>query len=192
MKMIGLRGRGSSPHTRGALRPGAFLGHRLGDHPRIRGEHVTAPDAAVLVPGIIPAYAGNTSPVSFQISGVLGSSPHTRGTRDRARCRCPCTRDHPRIRGEHFACIFSDFWCAGIIPAYAGNTAVMYRSQVMATGSSPHTRGTQRLWRQWRGSRRDHPRIRGEHIDPEDFADFLMGSSPHTRGTLSSSAGNIS
>ena len=70
------------------------------DHPRIRGEHVdrslllahgagssphtrgaqVARVLAVVVGGIIPAYAGSTS-----ISVVLSSSP----------------ADHPRIRGEH-------------------------------------------------------------------------------------------
>ena len=130
---------GSSPHTRGARRPGhphprrqriipAYAGstlvskskeRRSADHPRIRGEHRTAYDPA---------------------SQALGSSPHTRGAlaeRQFARpflriippyagstCpRCHSRRrgqDHPRIRGEH-------------IPE-----APVFGADV---GSSPHTRG---------------------------------------------------
>ena len=89
--------------------------------------------------------------------------------------------DHPRIRGEH---------------------GLSQTERLLATGSSPHTRGALRCWPA-RGDRagiipayagstldpfdrrriqRDHPRIRGEHLSP--FAHFLTvnGSSPHTRG----------
>ena len=96
------RHRGSSPHTRGALRPGlphplpgriipAYAGSTTStstrgtptrDHPRIRGEHESAhePDPR------------NT-----------GSSPHTRGA-PYSNPWAPLTMsDHPRIRGEHVA-----------------------------------------------------------------------------------------
>ena len=131
---------GSSPHTRGTrdstiFIPIAFriipayagntlssppLYFRFGDHPRIRGEHQSN---------------------LCDHSPNLGSSPHTRGTRDRGtflslsfgiipayagntfRYKPGCIRggDHPRIRGEHFC-------------------PVSFRPQMM--GSSPHTRGT--------------------------------------------------
>ena len=131
------------------------------DHPRIRGEH---PDRAVRMvlilgssphprgtpivyrgatekPRIIPASAGNTF-VSEAFKCLMG--------------------DHPRIRGEHSVYDIL-FWFSrgssphprgtplsfsivndgdGIIPASAGNTPVYF-------SSAP--------------SRRDHPRIRGEH-----------------------------
>ena len=130
---------GSSPHTRGAHRLGR-LDHRQrriipayagstcrhqstnateADHPRIRGEHARADEAArghagssphtrgalesflklILETGIIPAYAGSTW-ARMVARGVA--------------------RDHPRIRGEH----------------YAG-----MRVSEIAAGSSPHTRG---------------------------------------------------
>ena len=154
--------RGSSPHTRGALR---LLGRSPGrhpDHPRIRGEH--------------RYYAG-------QIGGVAGSSPHTRGARNGRNRRAPGQRiipayagstrawlgpvgsqtDHPRIRGEHptFAPPIDTnagssphtrgarwgphpfSYRPGIIPAYAGSTW------------NPDASGKER---------QDHPRIRGEHV----------------------------
>ena len=73
--------RGSSPRMRGTLRP--------------QGR-----DAAC--PGIIPAYAGNTSPVPQSNSSASGSSPRMRGT----------------LHSRNFITQLT-----GIIPAYAGNTS---------------------------------------------------------------------
>ena len=171
---------GSSPHTRGA--PGseaasddgagiipAYAGstsrsHQrrpaVWDHPRIRGEHRAATrhqtrkngssphtrgapalDVGGAQPhGIIPAYAGSTA------------APEVRYTSD---------GDHPRIRGEHAACVACVVSCPWIIPAYAGSTCLRMRSP-----SSP----------------RDHPRIRGEHDPRRGARDGGAGSSPHTRG----------
>ena len=171
---------GSSPHTRGArVRPQcrealhgiipAYAGstrirrrkgcHRR-DHPRIRGEHRLHVDSG---------------------GGDLGSSPHTRGARDR-RARpeggwriIPAYAgstvgwlgagqrggDHPRIRGEHGFEDPDSLLQAGIIPAYAGSTP---------TASNGRSRPA------------DHPRIRGEHAGAAAFGATAVGSSPHTRG----------
>ena len=131
--------RGSSPHTRGThgvakiARVGSGIipayagstfdnfmrGGVIGDHPRIRGEHTI---------------------FNLLLMPIWGSSPHTRGARGRAchrhhllgiipayagsTCQAPeprsCSRDHPRIRGEHWMPL-------------AASCAVV--------GSSPHTRG---------------------------------------------------
>ena len=133
---------GSSPHTRGALR---CLG------PVQRSQR------------IIPAYAGSTLAGLSCTMPREGSSPHTRGAPERPIGTSPTRRDHPRIRGEHSLPEDALAHGVGIIPAYAGSTAVMYRSQVMATGSSPHTRGARRPRGRCRWRRGDHPRIRGEH-----------------------------
>ena len=153
---------GSSPHTRGAQRPGRFLSRpariipayagstrscralsvRYRDHPRIRGEHTRPWMSRVSRRWIIPAYAGST--------------------RARRR-RCAAGRDHPRIRGEHLYMLasaservgssphtrgaqtgpFGGVEVRGIIPAYAGST----------NSGAPTTM-----------RRTDHPRIRGEHL----------------------------
>ena len=152
---------GSSPHTRGALPSveagAADLGiipayagstsrapascRRSWDHPRIRGEHVWAFLASVLMLGssphtrgarvenrpglrrgrIIPAYAGSTVSAG---RGRVGAS------------------DHPRIRGEH------------------DPEAPLAR---IDAGSSPHTRGARSPGASPPLELRDHPRIRGEH-----------------------------
>ena len=171
---------GSSPHTRGAphrplmmllptwiipayagsTTPPGLSARVLRDHPRIRGEHWSASWLAAVPPG---------------------SSPHTRGA---PRTGLGCARrgaDHPRIRGEHKA--------RGVWP-------------VGADGSSPHTRGARyrisrldparRIIPAYAGSTPkacprtptspDHPRIRGEHDDSDQYSIDGLGSSPHTRG----------
>ena len=110
--------------------------------------------------GIIPAYAGSTAGVQRNLVGF---------------------RDHPRIRGEHY----------------------LYHScQFPILGSSPHTRGAQQpdgvipdaagIIPAYAGSTlgwpctaprvRDHPRIRGEHLEVARLMTTGKGSSPHTRG----------
>ena len=171
---------GSSPHTRGARsRPPtgtavggiipAYAGStgpsrsrpwRVADHPRIRGEHSSPASRRMVIPG---------------------SSPHTRGARQR---------------------YVADVACERIIPAYAGSTSRLSALNVKLPGSSPHTRGAHlharsrlprdRIIPAYAGStapcvrclcrRRDHPRIRGEHWKKCRIVTGIVGSSPHTRG----------
>ena len=156
-----LNGSGSSPHTRGAH-------HGVRTHDRVGG--------------IIPAYAGSTTPgvsdrgypgdhprirgehrvASRRHVQMPGSSPHTRGAPFVIAASFLVLLDHPRIRGEH-------------IPYFSIGSR--------SPGSSPHTRGAPRLAPARLRRRRiipayagsthvrasadrappDHPRIRGEH-----------------------------
>ena len=200
---------GSSPHTRGTPCNSAWRNPDRRDHPRIRGEHAYAQYEQLAGGGIIPAYAGNTSSPRSPLGPCRGSSPHTRGTRGRAPRRCPSSRDHPRIRGEHAWKTLIPQPNQGIIPAYAGNTVIDLIKPTISCGSSPHTRGTPR--QAWASCRpcRDHPRIRGEHSINQCAAivDYGIipayagntwcggsrnhqswGSSPHTRGTPASAS----
>ena len=96
----GSTGDGSSPHTRGALRP--------------------APHSA-LSPRIIPAYAGSTG-CRCSLRAVSKDHPRIRGEHPRA----PVTTVHgagssPHTRGAR-RCIVPGRWVRRIIPAYAGST----------------------------------------------------------------------
>ena len=200
----GDRGAGIIPAYAGSTARSPAPSCRGRDHPRIRGEHRMlspggvfsagssphtrgAPGRGVGVAdpgGIIPAYAGSTTP-SWKVTGKpadhprirgehrptpknwsrsIGSSPHTRGAPSGGKEETECITDHPRIRGEHFG----------------GST-----KDAVDAGSSPHTRGARRLHGRnlrveriipaYAGSTRpdprqrdrgeDHPRIRGEHMD---------------------------
>ena len=161
--------RGSSPHTRGALRP----------------EYL--PKGGV---GIIPAYAGSTSFEPSFHGGLTGSSPHTRGALPIGDWNSATRADHPRIRGEHHCHLRPVFERIGIIPAYAGSTpprgertrrrpdhprirgehVVPPTESTTYGGSSPHTRGALMSTAESGSYCRDHPRIRGEHRQSEPQA----------------------
>ena len=109
---------------------------------------------------IIPAYAGSTG-VGLVISAIPPDHPRIRGEHERVRdVRGARAGSSPHTRGAPSN--DSDYperqW---IIPAYAGSTPRCTNA---------------------RSSRRDHPRIRGEH-DPGCLRPGVSGgSSPHTRG----------
>ena len=153
---------GSSPHTRGTRRTPRTRPATGWDHPRIRGEHVIRVERVLVGPGIIPAYAGNTSAAYGSVAALEGSSPHTRGTLEEL---------DARLR-----------WL-GIIPAYAGNTWPRPMPLSLYQGSSPHTRGTHIGVVRERFFPGIIPAYAGNTCIPIICAYNLMGSSPHTRGT---------
>ena len=67
----------------------------------------------------------------------------------------------PHVRGTHLlhSTALND---GGIIPACAGNTGVHVHCA---------------------GSKRDHPRMCGEHLSHDGNLTCILGSSPHVRGT---------
>ena len=150
------------------------------DHPRIRGEHRSTTREKSLPSGSSPHTRGARAhgPVFDPRRRIIPAYAGSTGWADTGRFP---RRDHPRIRGEHSA------EANGTLRAY---------------GSSPHTRGAQRLSKTGRsgpriipayaGSTRlqsyhicirgDHPRIRGEHSGLPLAEWRRAGSSPHTRG----------
>ena len=93
-----------------------------------------------------------------------GSSPHTRGAQSCGLVRLCIRWDHPRIRGEHISFVVEILPSLRIIPAYAGST-MRYECILQGLlGSSPHTRGALTGSRARPVSMKDHPRIRGEHV----------------------------
>ena len=115
----------------------------------------TAPDL-----GIIPAYAGSTSPTP---SRPPSTGDHPRVCGEHHRNTEPPGRgkgSSPRMRGAHGPC-----WpCrrgAGIIPAYVGSTSIL-------------------LWSICR--EKDHPRVCGEHPAMATIVPPWRGSSPRMRG----------
>ena len=194
--------RGSSPHARGTpwkLQVGgafsgiipACAGNTFplmisppfgGDHPRMRGEHC--------------------SNRSFS-SPCQGSSPHARGTHSGSpwvpldqgiipacagntwsRCRAhPSRRDHPRMRGEHLSTCSVTSAKKGSSP-HARGTLVTGADVVLFPGIIPACAGNT-VRTPWRSCHtRDHPRMRGEHLEPDVWTSRVKGSSPHARGTL--------
>ena len=174
------------------------------------------------VDGIIPAHAGNTSSASFQVARS-GDHPRTCGEH-RWPCRGRWFRpgSSPHMRGTPDS-IAMAVVSIGIIPAHAGNTARHMCATLLRwdhprtcgehgrtadpdgwnTGSSPHMRGTRRLWHLEEDPEgiipahagnttsqnsspskpEDHPRTCGEHLSCSATHLSRAGSSPHMRGT---------
>ena len=72
---------------------------------------------------------------------------------------------------------------AGIIPAYAGSTALSSPTLIVVRGSSPRTRGARRsnVYKVAIGG--DHPRVRGEHPALAAFDDDEIGIIPAYAGS---------
>ena len=179
--------KGSSPHTRGALRQQhlpragggiipAYAGstcrkpsfrRKIGDHPRIRGEHYHTPLKVWIKQGSSPHTRG--APFARHDRRVeRGIIPAYAGSTTSGATRAKSTPDHPRIRGEH---------------------KDQHTQAMIMFGSSPHTRGaldgrarrrryvgiipayagSTRQSRSPRAKPADHPRIRGEHLRRQSF-----------------------
>ena len=151
-----------------------------GSSPHARGAPVGVLDADAPA-GIIPACAGSTTSTAAQTGG---------------------SRDHPRMRGEHWVAQLTRLWSGGssphargalrvrrlrhrapgIIPACAGSTRSTASTGGGGAGIIPACAGstTARIGSRCAGW--DHPRMRGEHFDQIDSQSERGGSSPHARG----------
>ena len=195
------RTEGSSPHARGTptrrwmlVFPSGIIpacaGNTMssmvspsayGDHPRMRGEHVSEARERNRVMGSSP-HARGTLALPVGVRPTAGIIPACAGNTLRKLCQFNLGRDHPRERGEQNACrsrsrsfegssphargthrsCFNPCSIVGIIPACAGNTRLAL-GYVAGTG--------------------DHPRMRGEHPSFRKENSTRKGSSPHARGT---------
>ena len=132
---------GSSPLTRGALRPSPTLPRQSRiipahagstrhlsrsrswrwDHPRSRGEHTSILSATTTATGSSPLTRGARSSEAWHdvdtriIPAHAGSTTRDRGTQHDS-------QDHPRSRGEHHQRAVSMKPSLRIIPAHAGST----------------------------------------------------------------------
>ena len=168
------------PAYAGSTGPPARSGAAGEDHPRIRGEHPplrpwpSAPSGSSphtrgarrperqppLGRRIIPAYAGSTAATAARITRI---------------------EDHPRIRGEHGAAPRKPWIVMGSSPHTRG-APVTLGVPAAPIGIIPAYAGSTALRDPRRPVLRDHPRIRGEHRRGWASAGSGRGSSPHTRG----------
>ena len=130
---------GSSPHARGAPIPslpktisngiipacaGSTWPHPFGcrsseDHPRMRGEHLSAMSVIHAPAGSSPHARGALPRIkALELHG--GIIPACAGSTSSTRDTAPSSRDHPRMRGEHF---------------------LKSLRFIISWGSSPHARG---------------------------------------------------
>ena len=133
---------------------------------------------------------------------LLGSPPHTRGTRrqslvparihgitpayagntHKVRRTCGIWRDHPRIRGEHSFLKARNDPQQGS-PPHTRGTHSLQISDINVRGITPAYAGNTAPAASLSALMQDHPRIRGEHTYRTDLGENWAGSPPHTRGT---------
>ena len=109
---------------------------------------------------IIPACAGTTS--------------STTGARSRS-------RDHPRMRGDHDWALMTGALALGSSPHARGPHIGPYRA-LQRAGIIPACAGTTLSPLPRQSCNRDHPRMRGDHVDWLWARAPRLGSSPHARG----------
>ena len=152
----------------------------LWDHPRIRGVHAMVSMVALLGLGSSPHTRGARSP-SGAASPGLGIIPAYAGcTRGPGRTR-PRSSDHPRIRGVHWLGRCHGGQRRGSSPHTRGAPQQTHALKNLS-GIIPAYAGCTVSSRESDRAIRDHPRIRGVHVDPHVGNKGVSGSSPHTRG----------
>ena len=191
---------GSSPHARGAQSrldarcaidgiipacagstPCGGRAHRRGrDHPRMRGEHIDYE--------VTPALGDGSSPHARGAQEVLqgdvprhGISPACAGSTGCWQSLSLLSRDHPRMRGEHKTSGKPMVTCWGSSPHARGAhwSSVFF---CLICGIIPACAGSTRYNCTISHARRDHPRMRGEHLNKAAAMQRFLGSSPHARG----------
>ena len=152
--------------------------------------------------GIIPAYAGNTTPKRFpvwrawdhprvcgehlmrpmRLVGQGTSSPRMRGTPSIGSLSDPSNRDHPRVCGEHRSKPCSVRFVMGSSPRMRGTQCRLAMNNG-PTGIIPAYAGNTIVSKCDKITERDHPRVCGEHADYPLHINVIAGSSPRMRGT---------
>ena len=117
----------------------------------------------------------------FCIRRSIGITPAYAGTTRAWRTAWLRPRDHPRIRGDHWAVTCTSKEVTGSPPHTRGPHSDI-DSIESVSGITPAYAGTTPGANLIERCRGDHPRIRGDHFFCSDNGGILPGSPPHTRG----------
>ena len=192
--------RGSSPHARGPRFFMAITPARAGiipacagttpfsstglpparDHPRMREDHDMDVGPNLADEGSSPHARGPLVPLGA-LDARGGIIPACAGTTHRIAGRTSCRRDHPRMRGDHRMAIPSTPRPSGSSPHARGPLRELLVVE-LGVGIIPACAGTTTVWHGGFSTRRDHPRLRGDHRGAISLEITTRGSSPPTRG----------
>ena len=157
----GGRSRRIIPACAGSTLPSMIRRAATQDHPRLRGEHVIRSDKPEAAAGSSPPARGARAR-SYARKIMTRIIPACAGSTARCCSRDAARWDHPRLRGEHPSRPSTGTSSAGSSPPARGarqrslRNARRDRIIPACAGSTWSTPARAR-------SRRDHPRLRGEH-----------------------------
>ena len=90
-------------------------------------------------------------------------------------------REHPRMRGDHAPSIAASSAALGTSPHARGPLSLPDLMRHIL-GNIPACAGTATSTSPRRTTRREHPRMRGDHLLRSSWESFRSGTSPHARG----------
>ena len=173
-------GPGTTPASAGStdLRPPDA--GTAGDHPRERGEH----QGPALVDGCRsgpPPRARGARTARHPRAAGRGTTPASAGSTSTSSAPSDPSWDHPRERGEHLR---GDDWLSRLPgpPPRARGAPRQPRSLAPPRRTTPASAGSTRSSSTATGTRRDHPRERGEHGGVDLGGEVSGGPPPRARG----------
>ena len=175
-----VRDRGTIPACAGSTTRTAPYGFATRDHPRVRGEHKTPRGNPRGRRGPSPRARGARVPIREFLSR-RGTIPACAGSTRLLVSVSPCTRDHPRVRGEHASRGAWSISTLGPSPRARGALAFGVDLQ-RAPGTIPACAGSTAGPTAAHTAARDHPRVRGEHVETAAGSGNRAGPSPRARG----------
>ena len=154
---------------------------RLGDHPRVCGEHQLKTNILSTYPGSSPRMRGTQKAAASRLDSG-GIIPAYAGNTGSLVTSFLWFRDHPRVCGEHYRILPHAHGRRGSSPRMRG-TRGQFTFGVEVEGIIPAYAGNTRASHGRLRDNGDHPRVCGEHNDTKVTAEGLPGSSPRMRGT---------
>ena len=174
-------GRGIIPACAGNTRLYATTFISTRDHPRMCGEHSVLGGGVLAPVGSSPHVRGTLIMIT-PLKGRLGIIPACAGNTARLVPARRADEDHPRMCGEHMVTRSEMKSVSGSSPHVRG-TLRACRAAGHLSGIIPACAGNTKTSAYQKCSKRDHPRMCGEHPAGETLGGGLLGSSPHVRGT---------
>ena len=150
------------------------------DHPRVCGEHDVSSDREGFAVGSSPRMRGARIYRRIEVKKV-GIIPAYAGSTYTNSVVHKALRDHPRVCGEHPPLLETFHEYPGSSPRMRGarDAAVLV---ITGVGIIPAYAGSTSRARRSSRTRRDHPRVCGEHTRTGSPSMTGLGSSPRMRG----------
>ena len=150
------------------------------DHPRLRGEYTLRNKSSFRCMGS-PPLARGIRRISRWGKRSTGITPACAGNTTSGQTVITAVWDHPRLRGEYSALDALNLFGVGSPPLARGILGNEL-TPLWKTGITPACAGNTPPAVIWRGTTRDHPRLRGEYDYCYSILEVPAGSPPLARG----------